>query len=275
MNKPKISKGYENLKFLNSPDGRIIRILAEYMEPLQRFRRLGIRDTIVFYGSARTEDLKAAKANFVIVKKRWGGKKTPEAIQKQKAAQIAIKMAHYYEDAMELAYRLTAWSKKLDDGHQRFVICSGGGPGMMEAANRGARKAGGKNIGLNISLPYEQIPNPYISSELNFEFHYFFIRKFWFAYMAKALVIFPGGFGTLDELFEILTLVQTKKIKKKMTIVIYGKEYWDQILNFEAMIRHNVITREDANLFKFFSDVDSAFQYLKKELTKNYLHDRF
>lgn len=270
----KYFKAYENKRFLNGPDARTIRILAEYLEPLQRFRRYGIKDTIVFYGSARTKDLKTAKAELAAVRKRWGDSGSPDAIRDIQRAETAIKMSGYYEDAVELAYRLTNWAKGLDRERQRLVVCSGGGPGMMEAANRGARKAGGKTIGLNISLPVEQFPNPYISPELNFEFHYFFIRKFWFAYLAKALVIFPGGFGTLDELFELLTLVQTKKIKKKVTIVIYGKEYWDQVLNFEAMLRYDVITKEDAKLFTFCDDVESAFRHLKSELIKNHFRGR-
>lgn len=267
-------KAYENKRFLNGPDARTIRILAEYLEPLQRFRRYGIKDTIVFYGSARTKDLKTAKAELAAVRKRWGDSGSPEALREIQRAETAIKMSGYYEDAVELAYRLTNWAKGLDSEHQRLVVCSGGGPGMMEAANRGARKAGGKTIGLNISIPFEQFPNPYISPELNFEFHYFFIRKFWFAYLAKALVIFPGGFGTLDELFELLTLVQTKKIKKKVTIVIYGKDYWNQVLNFDAMLRHDVITKEDAKLFTFCDDVESAFRHLKSELIKNHFRGR-
>lgn len=263
-------KAYENKRFLNSPDARTIRILAEYLEPLARFRRYGIRDTIVFYGSARTKEMKTAKAELAAVRKRWGNSRSTEALAEIRRAETAVKMSRYYEDAVELARRLTQWAKTLDREHQRLVVCSGGGPGMMEAANRGARKAGGRTIGLNISLPFEQFPNPHISPELNFEFHYFFIRKFWFAYLAKALVIFPGGFGTCDELFELLTLVQTGKIKKKVSIVIYGREYWNQVMNFDAMVRHDTITKEDAKLFTFCDDVESAFQYLKQDLIKNH-----
>ena len=179
-------------------------------------------------------------------------------------------MSKYYEDTVELAEMLTKWSISLKKGN-KFVICSGGGPGIMEAANRGAHKAKGLSIGLNISLPFEQYPNPYMTSELNFEFHYFFMRKFWFAYLAKALVIMPGGFGTLDELMEVLTLVQTNKLKKKMAIVVYGKEFWDKIINFEAFAKYNVIAKEDLKLFKFVNTPQEAFEYLKKSLKKHYV----
>ncbi len=179
-------------------------------------------------------------------------------------------MSRYYDETVELARLVTAWSIKRKPSH-RFVICSGGGPGIMEAANLGAKKAGGKSIGLNISLPFEQVPNPYITDELNFEFHYFFMRKFWFAYLAKALIIMPGGFGTIDELFEILTLVQTRKIRKKMPIIVYGKHYWDKIINFNELVRKRMVTNEDINLFYFADNVKDAFSYLKTELSKHYI----
>jgi len=225
---------YLNETFLNSPDARILRILAEYLEPLAHFRRQKIRDTVVFFGSARiSED---------------------------------GPMHEYYQGARTLARLLTEWSDKLIDRAHRFVVCSGGGPGIMEAANRGAQDANGKTIGLNIGLPFEQLPNPYITPELSFEFHYFFMRKFWFAYLAKALVIFPGGFGTIDEMMEVLTLTQTQKLAKKMTIVLYGSAYWKEIINFEALVRYGVISPEDMSLFQFADDPQTAFDVLRTGL---------
>jgi hypothetical protein len=265
-------KAYENKEFLHSPEARVIRMLSEFYEPQRRFRQNGIRDTIVFFGSARTPSPETAKKNFLSIQKKIAAVKNPskKLIEQFEEANIKLEMSKYYADAVRLSYLLTKWSKSLHDG-KHFLICSGGGPGMMEAANRGAQKAGGPSLGLNITLPFEQIPNPYITPELNFEFHYFFMRKFWFAYLAKALVIFPGGFGTLDELFEILTLVQTKKIAKPLSIVIYGTEYWKEVLNFDSMIRHRMIDKNDMKLFKFADTPEAAFEYLKNGLTKNYL----
>jgi uncharacterized protein (TIGR00730 family) len=221
---------YRNQEFLDTPDGRALRILSEYLYPLSQFRHQRIHDTIVFFGSARTfEDGPNAR---------------------------------YYNDARDLARRVTAWSDQLQDSSRRFVVCSGGGPGIMEAANRGARDAGGKTIGLNIGLPFEQRPNPYVQHDLSFEFHYFFMRKFWFAYLAKALIVFPGGFGTLDE---------TQKLEKKMVVVLYGSEYWKEILNFDALVRHGMIEEKDLELFSFADDVDTAFGLLETGLTKYYL----
>jgi uncharacterized protein (TIGR00730 family) len=182
-------------------------------------------------------------------------------------------LGRYYNEARELARRLTAWSDALPDSTRRFVVCSGGGPGIMEAANRGACDAGGKTVGLNIGLPFEQRPNPFVSPELNFEFHYFFMRKFWFAYLAKALVVFPGGFGTLDELTEILTLVQTQKLMKRMVVILYGTSFWKEVINFDALVRHGMIAADDLNLFQFADDVDTAFQELESGLTRYYLQD--
>ncbi len=271
-------KAYKNLKFLNSPDARALRILAEYLEPLTRFKKYQIVDTIVFFGSARTKPMKEARARLREIEEKvkefeLKGKNVPQSLLDKRAkAEVDLYMSRYYEDAVELARLITEWSKGLGDanGH-RFVVCSGGGPGIMEAANKGAAKAKGLSIGLNISLPYEQKSNPYITKELIFEFHYFFMRKFWFAYLAKALVIFPGGYGTLDELFEILTLLQTGKIKKKMLVLIYGSEYWRKIVNFDAMVEHGVIDKDDLKLFKFVDSPVEAFEYLKNELTKHYL----
>lgn len=264
-------KAYKNQTFLGSADARVIRLLAEFIEPLSRFRHNGIKDTIVFFGSAQTKSKSDAQRILnELHRKAKKYEKIPRRLHQQiTAAKTQLQMSQYYEDAFELARLLTRWTKKLR-APNRFVICTGGGPGIMEAANRGAAAAKGKSVGLNISIPFEQGPNPYISDELNFEFHYFFMRKFWFVYLAKALVMFPGGFGTLDETMEVLTLLQTGKIKKKMTIVLYGKEYWDQIINFDAMVKLGVISQSDLNLFKYANTPKEAYAYLVKELTKNY-----
>src|SRR6185312_8106116 len=238
---------YFNPEFLNSPDGRILRILSEYQEPLSRFRREKIQDTVVFVGSACFACLPDGHNAPPILEKPGSAKPAPpeqlpggkdgDALQAAlKRAHAGVEMARYYEEARRLAHMLTEWTLTLPGKRHRFVVTSGGGPGIMEAANRGAREAGGKTIGLNIRLPFEQYPNPYITPELNFEFHYFFMRKYWFAYLAKALVVFPGGFGTLDEFFEILTLAQTHKLAKKILVIVYGKEYWSRLINFQTMI---------------------------------------
>jgi len=275
MNKKltKAEKAYKNMDFINSGDARVIRILAELLEPMQRFRNQKINDTIVFFGSARTKSPLDAKEYLEKIKERIASSKdksSEELKNELKIAQNQVFISHYYNDAVELAKRLTIWSKSLDS-NSRFIVCSGGGFGMMEAANRGAREADGKSIGLNISLPMEQYPNQYITPELNFEFHYFFMRKFWFVYLAKGLVIFPGGFGTLDELFEVLTLLQTKKLTKRLPIVIYGSEYWNQVINLEAMAEYGTVSKADLDLFKFCDTVDEAFTYLTEELTNLYL----
>jgi len=262
---------YENTDFLNSPDGRVLRILSEYSEPLARFRREKIQDTVVFFGSARFASLSDAQGALTLLDKPGSARPADYDEQKKKLG-AAIKMARYYEEARILAYKLTEWNQTLPYKKHRFVVTSGGGPGIMEAANRGAREAGGKTIGLNIRLPYEQFPNRWISPELNFEFHYFFMRKYWFAYLAKALVIFPGGFGTLDELFEILTLVQTQKLAKKVLIMIYGgKDYWEKVLNIDALVEFGAVSPEDRNLFRFAEDPDGAFEMLREGLTKYHL----
>jgi uncharacterized protein (TIGR00730 family) len=262
---------YENETFINSPDGRILRILAEYQEPLARFRREQIQDTVVFFGSARFQGGAAAKKDLVAVEKNDA--KTPAAQQEKnlKKAVAAVEMARYYEDARRLAHLLTEWSIQIPARRRRFVVTTGGGPGIMEAANLGAHEAGGKSIGLNINLPFEQNPNSYITPSLNFEFHYFFMRKFWFAYLAKALVIFPGGFGTIDELFEILTLAQTDKLAKKILVVIYGSEYWHRIMNFQAFVDAGTVSPEDLNLFKFVDTPEDAFTFLRDGLTEYHL----
>jgi uncharacterized protein (TIGR00730 family) len=226
---------YLNEPFLNSPDARAIRMLAEYLEPLSVFRREKIRDTVVFFGSARLRD--------------------------------DGELGKYYEDARTLARMITEWAAQyIQNGTYRFVVCSGGGPGIMEAANRGAADAGGKTVGLNIGLPFEQLPNPFITPSLSFEFHYFFMRKLWFAYLAKALVVFPGGFGTMDELMEVLTLSQTQKLAKKIGIVLYGSSYWNEIINFDALVRHGTIAAEDLDLFQYADDPETAFRLLRDHL---------
>ncbi|MEP7145489.1 MAG: LOG family protein, partial [bacterium] len=259
----KAPKAYHNFKFLNSPVARNIRILTEYTEPLERFKRYKINHTIVFFGSARTLPRKVASARLNEIKKKikQSTRKNPKMDKELKNAQINFDMSKYYEDTVELAYMLTTWAMSLKKPN-KFIVCSGGGPGIMEAANKGATKAKGFSMGLNISLPFEQYPNRYISPELNLEFHYFFMRKFWFAYLAKALIIMPGGYGTLDELMEILTLVQTQKLHKKMTVIVYGKEYWDKIINLESMAELNMISPEDLDLFRFVNTPKEAFEYL-------------
>lgn len=268
----KAPKAYHNLKFLNSPAARNIRILTEYSEPLERFKKYKINHTIVFFGSARTLPRKAALARLREVKGRISeAPKLTKKLQKElSTAEMNLKMSKYYEDSVELAYMLTKWAKSLKKPN-KFVVCSGGGPGIMEAANRGAAKAKGFSMGLNISLPFEQYPNPYISPELNFEFHYFFMRKFWLAYLAKALIIMPGGYGTLDELMEVLTLVQTEKLRKKMTVIVYGKEFWEKVINLQELVDTNMISPQDLNLFKFANTPKEAFDYLKKGLTQHYV----
>jgi len=275
LNKPlqKAEKAYTNLNFLKSADARIIRILSEFLEPLQRFRRQKIADTIVFFGSARTKPPEEAKKDLENIETKLSTAHSTEKEMLEKQLSIAknqVYLSKYYDDARELSKRMTLWSKSLNSSY-RFVVCSGGGPGMMEAANKGALEAKGKSIGLNISIPMEQFPNQYITPELNFDFHYFFMRKFWFVYLAKALVIFPGGFGTLDELFEVLTLIQTEKVKKHLPIVIYGSEYWNEVINFEALVNYGTISKADLELMKFCDSVDEAFNYLKDELTRHYL----
>ena len=266
-------KSYKNLDFLTRPEGRIIRILSEFVEPDARFRKNQVLNTICFFGSARTLSRDEARRNLKKIEVLLEKEKNPgQNLQRRHARAVQdLVMSRYYEDAVALAEKLTKWSLGIKEKKKRFLICSGGASGIMEAANRGARKAGGRSIGLNISLPMEQAPNSFQTRDLTFEFHYFFVRKFWFSYLAKALVAFPGGFGTMDELFELLTLVQTRKTRKYMPCVIYGTDYWNQIIDFRALVKAGTINREDLRLFRFFDDVDSAFEYLKDELTKHYL----
>jgi uncharacterized protein (TIGR00730 family) len=277
---------YENPAFLNSSDGRLIRIVSEFLEPLARFRREQIQDTVVFFGSARFRGREEADHALELLENT--GSRQPAPIDEQpasvpeiaagkasdlqrKRAVAAVEMARYYEDARRLAQLLTQWAKSIPSKKHRFVVTSGGGPGIMEAANRGAYEAGGKTIGLNIRLPFEQAPNRYITPALNFEFHYFFMRKLWFAYLSKALVVFPGGFGTLDEMFEILTLTQTQKLAKKITVLIYGPEYWKKVFHLETLVDTGAISPKDLDLFLYADSPEQAFEMLKKGLTENYL----
>jgi uncharacterized protein (TIGR00730 family) len=283
---PQAPLAYENSNFLDSPDGRSLRILAEYNEPMARFRRERIQDTVVFFGSARFRALDVASHELELLDNTGSVAAAPEAEQparaadlgqpdtselRHKRAEAAVEMARYYEDARSLARMMTEWSKNLPGRRHRFVITSGGGPGIMEAANRGAWEAGGKTIGLNIMLPFEQQPNPYITPALNFNFHYFFMRKYWFAYLAKALVVFPGGFGTLDEMFELLTLDQTHKLSKPITVVIYGSSYWKNVVNLEMLADKGAISPRDLDLFQFADTPEEAFAILKEGLTRNHL----
>lgn len=261
-------KAYKNETFLSSPDSRPLRILAEYLEPQSRFEELRVRDTIVFFGSARIPSREVAQRELEAARAAGAAESDLER------PRMRLKMSRYYEDTRELARRLTLWSKGLAGTERRFVVCSGGGPGIMEAANRGASEAKGENIGLNISLPFEQLDNPYITRRLAFEFHYFFMRKFWFSYLAKAMVVMPGGFGTFDEFMEVVTLVQTLKIKKKLPIVLYGTEYWDEILDFEPMVRYGTISAEDVKLFHRTDSIDDAYEYVTRELETHHLHTR-
>jgi uncharacterized protein (TIGR00730 family) len=261
---------YHDPEFLETSDARPIRILAEYLDPLRRFRAHNIQDTVVFFGSARVNSRLAAKRALSRVK-AGASTRNAEFKAELKRRRKALEWSRYYEDARELAKQLTTWSLGLQATHRRFVVCSGGGPGIMEAANRGASEAGGTSIGLNIALPFEQAPNRYITKDLVFHFHYFFMRKFWFAYLAKALVIFPGGFGTLDEMFEILTLMQTEKLAKQIQIILYGAEYWEPIVNLSPMEEWGAITPGDIDLIQRANTPAAAFALLKAHLTEHHL----
>jgi uncharacterized protein (TIGR00730 family) len=262
---------YLHPEFLESEEARPIRILAEYLEPLRRFKEEKIQDTVVFFGSARVDSRERAERAMRTLKVR-GVQTADEHYQRELTkTRRALEWARYYEEARELARLLTTWSSTLQSDNHRFVVTSGGGPGIMEAANRGAREAGGKTIGLNIRLPFEQGANPYISDRLHFEFHYFFMRKFWFAYLSKALVIFPGGFGTCDELFEILTLVQTDKLSKKIGVILYGREYWDQVLKLDPMAEWGAIAEDDLELLHYADTPSDAFDQLRDHLITHHL----
>ncbi|MBN1637863.1 MAG: TIGR00730 family Rossman fold protein [Ignavibacteriales bacterium] len=267
-NKP--PKAYKDLDFLNSPDARTVRILSEFYEPQARFRDNKIADTIVFFGSSRiVSRAEALKKMANISKNKYSNHDSPN--KKIREAQKSLELSKYYEDAVELSKRLTNWSMNLKTDQKRFIICSGGGPGIMEAANKGAKLAGGDSIGLNISIPTEQYINKYVKRNLAFEFHYFFMRKFWFIYLAKALIAFPGGFGTMDELMEVLTLIQTKKVRKKICILVYDKKYWNEIINFDALLSNGMISANDKKLIEFCNDVDEAFNKITEHFKKYYL----
>jgi len=255
-------KAYRDRTFLNSKDARALRILAEYLEPKSRFEKFSVDDTIVFMGSARIKPLEQAEAALRAAQQGEGD---------LERANTDLRMAVYYEAARALAFRLTEWSKALDSKERRFVVCTGGGPGIMEAASRGAAEARGMNVGLTISIPIEEFENPYVTRELGFHFHYFFMRKFWFTYLAKAVIVFPGGFGTLDELFEILTLVQTKKMTKPMPIVLFGTEYWREVINFDALARAGTINASDVDLLFRTDSVDAAYDWLVGQLSAHAL----
>ena len=247
IKKTQAEKAYKNLDFLNSKDARIVRILSEYLYPKAQFEEENIQNTIVIFGSARAP--------------------SPEDLGNEEGSNKNLKLAEYYDATRTLSKKLTEWSKNLNEEYQKYVICSGGGPGIMIAANRGASEADGKNSALRISLPFENIPNPYVSPELDFEFHYFFTRKFWFSYLAKALIIMPGGFGTLDEFFEILTLIQTGKIKKNLPIILFGKEYWNKLINFETLVEFGTIDRSDLDLFFLTDSIDEAYDHITSSLS--------
>lgn len=259
------TEAYRNEAFLNSRSARALRILSEYLEPQSRFEHFKIEDTIVFMGSARL--LSREQAEQALQAAQQDGDDVSQAEKR-------LEMSVYYEAARELAQRLTTWSKQLPAEAQRFVVCTGGGPGIMEAANRGASEAQGLNVGLTISIPIEEFDNQYVTRELSFHFHYFFMRKFWFAYLAKAVVVFPGGFGTLDELFELLTLRQTQRMRKHLPIVLYGSAYWQEVVNFDALIRHGMINPDDVQLFHVTDSVDDAFAYLTDYLRTYALTER-
>ena len=261
---------YENPEFLHSADARPIRILAEYLEPARRFKKENIQDTVVFFGSARVHSREAAQQALLKLSSSKGRKPAGHAAA-LKRSRKAVEWARYYEEARELSRLLTTWSRAIESEHHRFVVTSGGGPGIMEAANRGAREAGGKTIGLNIRLPFEQGPNPYITEGLHFEFHYFFMRKFWFAYLAKALVIFPGGFGTLDEMFEILTLSQTRKLSKKLLVVLYGSDYWNEVLDLRPLAEWGAIDEKDLDLLFRADSPEEAFAALREHLVNYHM----
>jgi uncharacterized protein (TIGR00730 family) len=266
----KIVKAYENSEFLSGNNARILRILSEYLEPEIRMAEQNIKDTIVFFGSARIRPLEESQRRFdELMKRVESGADKPDE-EEMNSATRAVRLSRYYEDASMLAQLIVPWADSLEGPGRRLLICSGGGPGIMEAANRGASAAGGKSIGLSISLPMEQSTNTYVPEELAFEFHYFFMRKLWFVCMAKAVIIFPGGFGTLDEAFEVLTLVQTNKTQGKIPILFYGEDYWRDILHFEALARWGMISPEDIDLIHFCDDPQQALEILKREIHRIY-----
>jgi uncharacterized protein (TIGR00730 family) len=266
-------KAYTNMEFMSSVNARPLRILSEFLEPEYRFKKNNIVDTIVFFGSARLLSKRDAEKKLREFKKKYAPT-TRNYKKRLRELEIVVANSKYYEDAVRLSEKLTRWSMSLPTNEEkRFIVCSGGGPGIMEAANKGAKQAGGYSIGLNISIPFEQFVNKYVKKELAFEFHYFFMRKFWFAYLAKALIVFPGGFGTLDEFMEVLTLMQTGKIKKDMKVIIYDENYWKSIINFQAFIDNGMINKKDLKLFDFCNNVDEMFTKIVAHFEKYYLHN--
>jgi len=259
---------YHNAKFLESVDGRSLRILAEYLEPQARLRRQGILNTVVFFGSARILPRDVAIRNLHELERKRKMNREAPPLEELKAARRAVAMSHYYDEARELARLLTGWSLSLRNGPYFLVVCSGGGPGIMEAANRGAAEAGGKSIGLNIQLPKEQSPNPYITPGLSFMFRYFFMRKLWFAQPTQALIVFPGGFGTMDELWEFLTLIQTGKMGHRVSILLYGSKFWKSAINFGWLVESGTIEQQDLQILRFADSPKSAFEILKRDLTR-------
>jgi len=266
---------HENPEFMSSTPARPIRILAEYIYPLAQLKKEGIGDTIVMFGSARIHSREESLAHYHHLKHQRTGRFSSAHLKQHHAAvrdaKSALEMSRYYEECRQLAHKITTWSLSLGPRPRRFVICSGGGPGIMEAANRGAYEAGGKSIGLSIELPHEQFANPYISPELSFNFHYFFMRKLWFAQIAKALIVFPGGFGTMDELWEMMTLSQTGKMPKNTLILIYGRKYWQDILNLKSMVRWGTINQSEYHLLQFADTVDEAFEVIRSGLEKYHM----
>ena len=265
----KALKAYHNIEFLDGVEARTLRILSEYIEPEMRLRNENVEDTIAFFGSARIKSPEVAKKQLQVIEAKIAKNKKPTKrdFELNTRARVALEMSKYYADCVELSRLITTWANSLGKKN-KYVVCSGGGPGIMEAANKGACLANGKSMGLNISLPFEQYPNTYITPALNFEFHYFFMRKLWFLHLAKALIAFPGGFGTLDELMETLTLVQTKKVLKKIPIILYGSEFWENIINFKALEYNGMIAKSDFEFFHFSDTPREAFEYLKSKLSK-------
>jgi uncharacterized protein (TIGR00730 family) len=268
---PMAKLAYEDPRFMESLGARPLRILAEYLDPLKCLREQKVGDTIVMFGSARIQSHDRAVAELEKIKRKAKGRRSGEWHAKIRQARAIVGMSRYYEDARALSHKITSWAMTLGTDPKRFVICSGGGPGIMEAANRGAAEAGGSSVGLSIQLPHEQRPNAYITPELNFCFHYFFMRKLWFAQKAKALIVFPGGFGTMDELWEMLTLMQTGKLSTHHLILIYGREYWDKVLNWRHMVRSGTISEGDYEKLQFADTVDEAFAHVRADMEENHL----
>ena len=264
QNKENKDRFYYNKEFLGSPDGRSVRLLSEYYGPFQRFKRNNIQDTVVFFGSARLKSKEDATAALNNAPKNISKKK-------KKILETDLDMSFYYESARDLSYKMTKWSKKLKYKKKRFIVTSGGGPGIMEAANRGATEAKGLAVGLSISLPFEKSGNEWISDDLEINFHYFFMRKFWFLYLAKAMVVWPGGFGTLDEVMEALTLIQTKKLRKKIPIVLFDSHFWNKVVNWDFLVEKGVISKSDLDLFHISDSVDDAYKYLTKKIRATHL----